>query len=817
MNAKHSTFANGAVRHNCEICEKWDCDFLVIGSGAGALSAAVTAAHLGLKVIVTEKDSQFGGTTAWSGGWMWIPRNFFALRSGMAEPIEGPLNYLKNELGENFEEHRVLAFLKNGPLMVRFFEQCTELQFIDGNAIPDFHGNTPGAALGGRSVCAAPFDARRLGKRIADLKQPLPETTLWGMGIASGADLRHFYNALRSWSSFLYVVKRILKHIRDLTFYGRGMHLVNGNALVARLAKSALDRGVEILVNTPAVRLLSDDTSELNNPNAKSVLDRSSKQRVTGAVVTKDGQEIAIMAKRGVLLATGGFAHDPKRKSKLLGHDPSGREHFSAASRGNTGDGLTMAEYMGGVVRTDLKCAAALAPVSLVPKKKGGYTHFPHLLERGKPGLIAVTRFGERFTNEADSYYDFLTDLIKTLPKGETIQAWLIVDDDFIRRWGLGAVKPAPIPHSPMIANGYLKREGSLEGLALSCGIDPIKLRSTVARYNAQAISGYDADFKKGQTPYNKMQGDSTFKGPNPCMGGIERGPFYAVRVVAGSLGTFAGLSADENARVLGEDKIPIEGLYAGGNDLSSVMGGHYPSGGITLGPAMTFGFIAAHHAAGVSINQSFFKGKTMYYELATMTLPFGVAAQAAINVQTFCAQGGGELLGCWFTDIGTLNQMIVLRGFDDLQTLQAERNRTQHNASPFGCGEMFVKLEQHSYQGFPWMRPVRPSAESKIQGPIYEIRTYGIKAGGVQPTIDLWEQAVPHRERISPCVVAMVALDGPLRFTNIWAYPSLDARSKARADAVAQGIWPPKGGPAHLTTDMVSTIAMPTAVSPLK
>jgi hypothetical protein len=208
-----------------------------------------------------------------------------------------------------------------------------------------------------------------------------------------------------------------------------------------------------------------------------------------------------------------------------------------------------------------------------------------------------------------------------------------------------------------------------------------------------------------------------------------------------------------------------------------------------------------------------------MYYELATMTLPFGTAGQAALNVQAYAAaaEAQGELLGCWFTDIGQLNQMIVLRGFADLASLQAERERTQQSASPFGCGEVFQSLEQCSYKGFPWMKPVRPSSETGITGPVYEIRTYGIKPGGVQATIDLWAQYVPLREALSPCTVAMVALDGSLRFTNIWSYPSLDARSKARADAVAQGIWPPKGGPAYLTTNMSSTIAMPMAVSPLK
>lgn len=208
-----------------------------------------------------------------------------------------------------------------------------------------------------------------------------------------------------------------------------------------------------------------------------------------------------------------------------------------------------------------------------------------------------------------------------------------------------------------------------------------------------------------------------------------------------------------------------------------------------------------------------------MYYELSTMTLPFGTAAAAATRVEAYAGapQAGGELLGCWFTDIGTLNQMIVLRGFSTLDALAAERDRTKRDASPFGCADIFQRFEQHSYRGFAWMKPARPSAESGIRGPVYEIRTYGIRPGGVQPTVDLWQQYLPPREKLSPCVVAMIALDGPLRFTNVWAYPTLDARTRARSDAVAQGIWPPKGGPAHLTTDMVSTIAMPTAVSPLQ
>ena len=208
-----------------------------------------------------------------------------------------------------------------------------------------------------------------------------------------------------------------------------------------------------------------------------------------------------------------------------------------------------------------------------------------------------------------------------------------------------------------------------------------------------------------------------------------------------------------------------------------------------------------------------------MYYDLSILTLQMGTAAAAATAIESSIrADEQGELLGCWFSDIGVLNQMWVLRGFNHLDDVQAARQALRHQTDPLGCGaHLSAPIFSTTYQGFDWMRPIRPSSESGIQGPVYEIRTYGFKPGGDQPTQELWEQAVPLREKISPCVGAMVALDGMPRFTNIWAYPSLDARSKARADAVAQGIWPPKGGPAWLTTDMVSTIALATAVSPLK
>ena len=559
-----------------------DCDVLVAGSGAGGLACAVVAAFHGLSVVVAEKEPVFGGTTAWSGGWLWIPRNPLARRAGIIEEADEPLAYLRSEIGNRIADPRIAAFLANGPDMVAFFEANTAVEWIDGNRIPDFH-DTPGSRVGGRSVCAKPYDGRALGADIARLKPPLDLVSLAGMGISAGADMAHFFNATRSPRSALHVAGRLARHARDLALHGRGLQLVNGNALVARLMKSALDLGVTLIEGAP-VRALHRDGA-----------------RVCGATIEREGRPVDVIARRGVVLATGGFPHDRERIAALFDHAPEGDGHHSAAPRANTGDGLRLGEAAGGRIAGDHIHAGAWCPVSLVPLKHGGQAHFPHLVDRAKPGFIAVLPDGRRFVNEADSYHDFMKALFAATPAGAAAQCWLIADHRAQRRFGLGWAKPFPFPLRRYESCGYLKSAPTLVSLAAACGLPADVLAGTVDRFNAHARAGEDPDFGRGRSPYNGMQGDAAH-GPNPSLGALETGPFHAVRLVPGSLGTFAGLTTDELARVLDGDGVPVQGLYAAGNDMASIFGGNYPSGGITLGPAMTFGYIAARQMAGLPV-----------------------------------------------------------------------------------------------------------------------------------------------------------------------------------------------------------------------
>lgn len=558
-----------------------DCDVLVIGSGAAGLSAAVTAAWHGLQVIVVEKDDVLGGATAWSGGWMWVPCNPLAQRAGIVEDRSQPRTYLEHELGEHFDPDMIDAFLEAAPNMVSFFERHTALQFADGNAIADIHGDTPGAGTGGRSVIAAPYNAYKAGKLLKRLRKTMRETSFLGMPIMAGSDLTAFLTLTRSWRSLMHVSKRVAKHLIDLALKGRAMYLVNGVALIARLAKSAEDLGVQLWTSAPATGLIHEH------------------DRVAGAVVDTAKGRVMVRARKGVVLAAGGFAHDIERRKALFPRTPTGHEHLALPPLGVNGDGLRLGESVGAQVADDLACPAAWAPVSKVPYKDGTFGHFPHIIERGKPGVIGVLANGRRFVNEANGYYDYVAAMVAAAP-GTEVASWLICTHAFQRRYGLGISRPFPLPVEPFIRSGYLKTGHSIEALAAACGIDPTGLSQTLADYNHHARNGEDPQFGRGTTPYNRKQGDAQHM-PNPCVAPIEQGPFYAVKVEPGCFGTFAGLKTNAHAQALNPEGQPIKGLYAAGSDMASIMGGHYPAGGINLGPAATFGYIAGRHLAGVT------------------------------------------------------------------------------------------------------------------------------------------------------------------------------------------------------------------------
>jgi succinate dehydrogenase/fumarate reductase flavoprotein subunit len=557
------------------------CDVVVIGSGAGGLSTAVTAKKHGLDVIVVEKADVFGGTTAFSGGVLWIPGNGRAQRDPR-ESRERAREYLKAETGNMFQDDMVEAFLDTGPQMLDWFEKETEVRFVP-TLYPDYHPTAPGGVDSGRSVLAAPFDSSELGPELKRLRPPLSTITFVGMMFnSSNADLKHFFKATRSLTSALYVAKRLAIHGVELARHGRGVQVTSGNALAARLARSCLALGIPIHTGTPAEALIRDG------------------ETVTGAIVKGENGPVRVTARRGVVLACGGFPHDAARTREAYPHLKRGGEHFSPVPAANTGDGIRLAEDAGARMELRFPSAAAWMPVSKVPDGKGGFTAFPHLLDRYKPGVIAVSKDGKRFCNESESYHDVGAAMIEACAGQAETAAWLIADKDTIARYGLGYAKPAPLPLAPLIRNGYLKKGATLAELAAACGIDAGALEATVAEYNRGAVNGRDEQFHRGETSFNRYLADPEHT-PNPCVAPVARGPFYAVKLVMGDLGTFDGLRTTVEGQVLDAAERPIPGLYAVGNDRASIMGGSYPGAGITLGPIMTFGFITGRHLAGAA------------------------------------------------------------------------------------------------------------------------------------------------------------------------------------------------------------------------
>ncbi len=549
-------------------------DVVVIGGGGGGMSAAITAAKSGLKVLLVEKSPYFGGTTAWSGGGAWIPCNRMMAAVGLSDTREAAEKYIRAVIGPYLREDRLKAYLDNGPDMIDFLVKNTAVSFMPRAIFPDYYTELEGSMVGGRSLGSAMYDARELGPLLKKLRPPLKEFNA-PMGMMLGPlDLMQVLQMTRSWPAFLYTAKLGLRYAWDLLTHGRATRLTMGCALAARLLRSTVDAGVTMWDSSPAMKLIKEG------------------ERVTGAVIKHEGKEVTVRAKCGVVIATGGFSHNPDFRSKYL---PFPQQHYSMMAEGNVGDGLSMASDVGAVMDKPNRRNIFGAVVSLMKKRDGSVVQCPHFFtDIPKPGCIAVNRDGKRFGDEAN------LELVFAMHDTGSVPAYLVCDNKFIYKYGLGMVWPWALRKRMMLRNGYLKKGNTLRELAEKLGINADEFEKTVVRFNGFAKTGEDPDFGRGKSALDRSLGDQTNK-PNPCLGAIENGPFYAVEIFPGDVSSTAGLRADANGQAVDANDVPITGLYVCGNDANSLWAGNGLANGVYNGPSLTFGYIIGKQLAQAS------------------------------------------------------------------------------------------------------------------------------------------------------------------------------------------------------------------------
>ncbi|WP_281683722.1 FAD-dependent oxidoreductase [Thalassobaculum salexigens] len=554
--------------------EVWD--VIVLGGGAAGMAAAIFAALDGARTLLVERSGSVGGTSALSAGTVWIPNTRHAASAGTEDSPERAAAFLDAAVGNRAPKVMRDTFLRAGPEAVRHLEENTAVQFRARPFHPDYLFELEGSVAGGRALEALPFDGGMLGKALSLLRPPIPEFTVLGGMMVDRDDIGHLLKMTRSLKSLAHGAQLIAGYAVDRMRHGRGARLVMGNALTGRLLKTLLDLGV-------TVRTDAEVTGSSAGPDGTPVQVRS------------QGGEVSLHAAGGFILASGGFARHPQRRAELL-LEP--QPEFSPAAPGNTGALHDIALRLGARYGEGGAQPVFWAPVSRRRRKDGSMAVFPHfVLDRSKPGIISVGRDGRRFVNESLSYHQFVAAMYAANRDGSSIPAFEICDADALRKYGLGMVHPGGRGLVPFLADGYLVRADTLAELAGVLEIDPAGLAETVERMNGFAETGEDTDFQRGTNVYQRANGDPKH-GPNPTLGPIRTAPFYAIRLWPGDIGAAIGLETDTDARVLGPDGAPLDGLYACGNDMHSVMGGVYPAPGINLGPAIAFAYLAARHAA---------------------------------------------------------------------------------------------------------------------------------------------------------------------------------------------------------------------------
>ena len=552
-------------------------DVVVIGAGAGGMTAAAVAAAEGLSVLVIEKTEFVGGTTAWSGGMVWIPGNAQMKQAGLNDSPSEAASYLASTVPEDENADLRETFLARGPEAMDFLEANTEVRLQPVKTYPDYYPEQPGATVGGRVLEPVSFDGVTLGANFARLRAPLPEFTLFGGMMVNRLDIPHLRKVGRSLHSTLRAMRLVSHYARQRLHAPRGTTLHLGNALAGRLYASLLKRNVDILFDASVEQLLIEGDA------------------VKGVAIGDSSGSRNIVARRGVVLATGGFSHDATLREKLF---PAGAGLLSASAPAGTGDGLHVALAAGASLNTRVASPAYWVPASRFTRADGSPGIFPHTVtDRAKPGVIAVNAAGKRFVNEALSYHEFVLAMLRDGNAAADRCFYLVCDRRFLWRYGLGRIQPFTVRLRRYVRSGELIEAPSIDALAEAAGLEKSALANTLEKYNVSARIGLDPEFGRGTTIYQRHLGDPGHS-PNPCVAPIEQPPFYALRIYPADLGTAIGLQTDRHARVLRKDGSVIPGLCACGNDMGSIMNGNYPGPGITLGPALTFGYIAGRHLA---------------------------------------------------------------------------------------------------------------------------------------------------------------------------------------------------------------------------
>ena len=560
--------------------QNWDkeVDTLVVGSGAGGLLSALVAADNHGDVLVIEKEAQWGGTSATSGAGIWIPNSDQARAAGFEDNVDDAFKYVRALSKENVPDANIRAFVENAAPMLRWVTNNTEIDY-QAFPYPDYHAENPGGSpTGYRTHMPLPIDGKKLGRDVETLRFASPAASLFGY--LNWHFDETYIMLFRAPGWWWHLTKSLARYWFDWPFRFKSRkdrRLTLGNALLGGLRLAINEKKVPIWLESPLVDLISD------------------KGKVTGAVVRHEGKSLRVRVKKGIVLAAGGFDKNQMMRDE---NAPLYRNtNYSGGTGGNTGDSIRAGTSIG--ADTLNMQSAWAAPVFYVPGEDRGRLC---TIERALPGCMMVNQKGERYLNEAASYHIVGQQMARRAAEhGDANPTWFIFDHKYRHNYPVGPLYPLmPDWMQRGEVRGILKKGRTVEELAANMGVPVDTLTATIARFNEYAVKGEDPDFHRGEAAYDKMYGDPRV-GPNPCLAPLAKGPFYAMPIYPGDIGTNGGLLTDDKARVLDAKGKPISGLYAVGNNAASAMGESYPGAGVTIGPAMTFGYIAARHMTGAN------------------------------------------------------------------------------------------------------------------------------------------------------------------------------------------------------------------------